>query len=250
MKFLLTNDDGIYAPGLLALKRELVPLGEVYIVAPDRPRSATGHSITLHKPLRVAKIALADGSLGWASNGTPSDCVVLGLSGELGWKPTMVVSGINVGSNLGEDITYSGTVSAAMEGAICGLPSFAISLAGEPIVDMEAAAKFAARLAQVLAEHALPAGTFLNVNVPAVAEAEIAGVEITRQARRRYKERLEKRIDLRGQEYYWLGGELMNEGTLAGTDVEAVQQNRISITPIHLDLTQYDFIAKMKAWKL
>lgn len=250
MKFLLTNDDGIHAPGLLALKQELSRLGEVYPIAPDRPRSAAGHSITLHKPLRVTRVSLADGSPGWASNGTPSDCVVLGLSDVLGCKPDMVVSGLNPGPNLGEDLTYSGTVSAAMEGAILGLPAFAISVAGEEVTDFAAAARFAARLAEALTSHSLPPHTFLNVNVPAVAEKEIRGIAITRQARRRYKGRLEKRIDPRGREYYWLGGELLNEGSLAGTDVEAVQQHRISITPVHLDLTQHEFLEEMKTWKI
>lgn len=250
MKFLLTNDDGIFAPGLLALYQALREVGEVYPIAPDRPRSATGHSITLHKPLRVAEVTLADGSPGWASNGTPSDCVVLGISELLGSKPDMVISGINPGPNLGEDITYSGTVSAAMEGTIFELPSFAISVAGMGAVDFGPAAQFAARLAKVVAEHGLPADIFLNVNVPAVPGEELAGVAITRQARRRYRGRLEKRIDPRGQDYYWLGGELLNEGSLAGTDVAAVEQKRISITPIHLDLTEHAFLREMLSWKI
>jgi len=250
MKFLLTNDDGVYAPGLLALAQELRQAGEVYPVAPDRPRSATGHSITLHKPLRVSQVALADGSPAWASNGTPSDCVVLGASDLIGCRPDMVVSGINPGPNLGEDLTYSGTVSAAMEGTILGLPSFAVSVAGEGLLDFRAAAKFAARLARAVAIHGLPPDLFLNVNVPAIPEEEIRGAVITRQARRRYKGRLEKRIDPRGREYYWLGGEILNEGSLTGTDAEAIQQNRISITPVHLDLTQHEFMEEMKSWQI
>ncbi|NIM06378.1 MAG: 5'/3'-nucleotidase SurE [Armatimonadetes bacterium] len=250
MKFLLTNDDGIHTPGLLALKQELSKLGKVYPVAPDRPRSATGHSITLHKPLRAIPVTLADGSSAWASNGTPSDCVVLGLSDLIGCKPDMVVSGINPGPNLGEDLTYSGTVSAAMEGTILGVPSFAISVAGQEVTDFAPAARFAVRLAKAVAAHHLPPYTFLNVNVPAVAEEEIRGSVITRQARRKYKGRLEKRIDPRGMEYYWLGGELLNEGSLTGTDVEAIQQNCISITPVHLDLTQHEFLEEMKAWDI
>ncbi len=250
MRILLTNDDGIYSPGLLALKQALGRLGEVYAIAPDRPRSATGHAITLHKPLRLGKVTLADGSVAWASNGTPSDCVVLGISDVLGSKPDMVVSGINPGPNLGEDLTYSGTVSAAMEGVLFNLPAFAISVAGEEVVDFGPAARFAARLAEVLAVQRLPEDTFLNVNVPAVPEKEIKGTAITRQARRRYKGRLEKRIDPRGRDYYWLGGELLNEGLLAGTDVEAVQRNFISITPVHLDLTRHDFLEELKTWKI
>jgi 5'-nucleotidase len=250
MKILVTNDDGIHAPGLLVLVQELRRLGEVYAVAPDRPRSATGHSITLHKPLRAAQVALGDGSLAWASNGTPSDCVVLGISDLLGCTPDMVISGINPGANLGEDLTYSGTVSAAMEATILNVPSFAISVAGEDVVDFRAAAEFAVRLAKGIADHGLPPYTFLNVNVPDLPQDSIKGMAITRQARRKYKGRLEKRIDPRGQVYYWLGGELLNEGTLAGTDVEAIEQHCISITPVHLDLTQHEFLEEMKSWEI
>jgi 5'-nucleotidase len=250
LRFLVTNDDGINAPGLLALKQELAKIGEVDAIAPDRPRSAAGHAITLHKPLRVRKVTLADGTVGWASNGTPSDCVVLGISEVLGHPPDMVVSGINAGPNLGEDLTYSGTVSAAMEGTIYGLPSLAISIADWEAQDYSAAARFAARLVQALQAHRLPPLTFLNVNVPARPEQQIEGIAITSQARRRYKGRLEKRKDLRGVEYYWLGGEILDQGDLAGTDVEAIEQNRISITPVHLDLTQHSFLKELQTWKI
>jgi len=250
MRILITNDDGIHAPGLLALKQELTKIGEVDAIAPDRPRSAAGHAITLHKPLRVRRVTLADGTVGWASNGTPSDCVVLGISDILGHPPNMVVSGINAGPNLGEDLTYSGTVSAAMEGTIYGLPSLAISVTEWEAQDYSAAARFAARLAQAIQAYGLPPQTFLNVNVPALPEEEIAGVSFTCQARRRYQGRLEKRKDLRGVEYYWLGGEILDQGDLAGTDVEAIEQNRISITPVHLDLTQHAFLKELQNWKI
>lgn len=250
MKILLTNDDGIYAPGLLALKRELEILGDVYAVAPDRPRSATGHSITLHKPLRVSRIELADGSTGYATNGTPSDCIVLALAAVLDDDPDLVVSGINPGPNLGEDLSYSGTVSAAMEGAICGFPSFAISLAGEDVFDFHAAAKFAVRLASKIHQNSLPKDMLLNVNVPALPEGEIAGVSITRQAKRRYRGRIETRIDPRGREYYWLGGELLDEEPPEGTDVDAIQHNQISVTPIQLDFTEYRFMDELRTWQI
>jgi 5'-nucleotidase len=250
MTILITNDDGIYAPGLLALSQALAQVGKVIAIAPDRPRSASGHAITLHKPLRISHVNLADGTPAWATNGTPSDCVVLGISDILTEKPDLVVSGINPGPNLGEDLTYSGTVSAAMEGAIYGIAAFSISLADPDTLDFGPTARFAARLARALAEHALPADTFLNVNVPGCAENLITGVEITKQARRRYRGRLEKRIDPRGREYYWLGGELLREGSFAGTDVEAVEQNRISVTPVHLDFTQYNCLEELKTWRL
>jgi len=250
LRILVTNDDGIHAPGLLALKQELAKIGEVDAIAPDRPRSAAGHAITLHKPLRVRRVTLADGSTGWASNGTPSDCVVLGISDVLGHPPDMVVSGINAGPNLGEDLTYSGTVSAAMEGTIYGLPSLAISVTDWEAQDYSVAARFAARLVQAVQAHDLPDQTFLNVNVPALPEGQIAGIAFTCQARRRYQGRLEKRKDLRGVEYYWLGGEILDQGDLAGTDVEAIEHNRISITPVHLDLTQHAFLKELQTWKI
>ena len=250
MKFLVTNDDGIHAPGLHALAYELKRLGEVYVVAPDRPRSATGHSITLHKPLRLAQITLPNGIPAWMSNGTPSDCVVLGMSEQMGGAPDMVISGINPGPNLGEDLTYSGTVSAAMEGTIFGKPSFAISVAGFGQLDFSPAARFAARLAKAVSDHGLPKNTLLNVNVPALPEAQLVGVSITRQARRRYQSRLEKRTDPRGVDYYWLGGELLEDENPEGTDTAAIEQNRISITPIHLDLTEYSFLKELQTWNI
>jgi len=251
VKVLLTNDDGIYAPGLLALRQEMSRVAEAVVVAPDRPRSATGHAITLHKPLRLSRITLADGSEGFATNGTPSDCVVMGVHGLLGGeKPNLVISGINAGPNLGEDLTYSGTVSAAMEGTLFGIGSFAISVASYEVPDFGPAARFAVRLAQVLCEHPLPDDTFLNVNVPALPAHQIAGVVVTRQGRRRYEERLERRIDPRGKEYFWVGGDLYEEPPHSGTDVEAVAQDKISITPIQLDLTNYQVLEELPRWLL
>jgi len=248
---LLTNDDGVWAPGLLALRQGLAQVAEVAVVAPDRPRSATGHAITLHKPLRLTQVAMADGSEAYATNGTPSDCVVMGVHGVLaGRRPDLVISGINAGPNLGEDLTYSGTVSAAMEGTLFGIASFAISVASYEVPDFAPAARFAARLAQVLADHPLPGDTFLNVNVPAIPEAEIAGVAVTKQGRRRYEERLERRVDPRGREYFWVGGDLYEEPPHSGTDVEAVAQDMISVTPIQLDLTNYRFLDELRGWPL
>ena len=250
LRLLVTNDDGIYAPGLLFLLRELAKLGEVVAIAPERPRSASGHAITLHKPLRINPVHLPGGEIAYATNGTPSDCVVLGMSDLVGKPPHLVVSGINVGGNLGEDLTYSGTVSAAMEAAIFGVPSFAISVVAEEDPDLAPAARFAFKLARQILRHGLPKDTFLNVNVPATNARRVLPVEVTRQGRRRYEGRLEKRVDLRGLPYYWLGGELCETGPSPGTDVEAVKRGHISLTPIQLDLTDHSFLEQLRGWKL
>ena len=249
MRILVTNDDGIHAPGLLALTHALAVLGEVVAVAPDRPRSASGHAVTLHKPLRIMPTHLPDGTQCYATNGTPSDCVVLGLfSGLMSGKPELVVSGINQGPNLGEDLTYSGTVSAAMEGTIYGIPSFAISVSSYEASGYEPAACFAAKLARLIAERGLPENTFLNVNVPDLPEQMLAGVAITCQGRRRYQGLLDKRTDPRGKPYYWLGGEVFEVDQDGGTDVEAVAEDKISVTPIHLDLTNHAALETLRGW--
>jgi 5'-nucleotidase len=249
MTILISNDDGIYAEGLLAVKAALQRIGRVVVVAPDRPRSASGHSITLHKPLRIEKVRLPDGDYGYASNGTPSDCVTLGVLDVAGEPVDLVVSGINRGPNLGWDLTYSGTVSAAMEGAILGIPSFAISVASyEGDVALDYAAKFAAFLAEVLLEHKLPESVLLNVNVPGIPPDQIAGVEITRQGKRHYSGRIEKRIDPMGRAYYWLGGDLPQDELDEGTDVKAIADDKVSVTPIHLDLTGYPALDAVRGW--
>ncbi|MCJ7821768.1 MAG: 5'/3'-nucleotidase SurE, partial [Armatimonadetes bacterium] len=186
MKILITNDDGIRAPGLTALHAALLPLGDVLVIAPERPRSACGHAITLHKPLRLMPVEMPDGSEGFAINGFPADCVALGVSDHLGGHPDLVVSGINLGPNLGVDMIYSGTVAAAREGAICGIPSIALSVASYDASNFQPAAEFAAYLAQAVLEQGLPEGTFLNVNVPAGPTSQIRGVALTRQSRISY----------------------------------------------------------------
>lgn len=250
MRILITNDDGIYSEGLLALKAGLEEIAEVMAVAPDRPRSATGHAITLHKPLRISPVRLRDGSTGYSTNGTPSDCVLLGIGDAIEGDPDLVVSGINAGPNLGEDLTYSGTVSAAMEAAIFGYPSFAISVASYEVPDYSLAAKFAGRLTQVIGRKGLPRGTFLNVNVPDLTGDSLPPVQITCQGSRRYQGKLDKRVDPRGQTYYWLTGELFESEIPKGTDVAAIAAGRISITPIHLDLTNHQFIEELQDWGL
>jgi 5'-nucleotidase len=245
---LITNDDGVYSDGLLALYDSLQEVGNVTVVAPDRPRSASGHSITLHKPLRVDKVRLANGQYGYATNGTPSDCVSLAVLDLVGGPIDLVVSGINRGPNLGYDLTYSGTVSAAMEGAVYDVSSFAISVTGYEEPDYRLAARFAKHLGTILMQHKLPRSVLLNVNVPNVPADRIAGVEITRQGKRHYDGKLEKRIDPMGRIYYWLGGDLPVDTLDQGTDVKAVADNKISVTPVHLDLTADFLLDQMKEW--
>ena len=251
VNILITNDDGIHSEGILTLKTAMEAVGNVHVVAPDRPRSASGHSITLHKPLRVTKVKLPDGSTGYATSGTPSDCVTLGILDVVGDKVDLVVSGINWGPNLGWDLTYSGTVSAAMEAVISGVPGLAMSVASyEEGVSFDAAAQFAAYISRMMLEHPLPPDTLINVNVPNLPLAQINGIEVTRQGRRRYSGRVEKRIDPNGRAYYWIGGDAIVDDLEEGTDVKAIADDKISITPVHLDLTSYPGIDVLGTWGL
>lgn len=249
MTILITNDDGIYSEGLVALKKALQEVGRVVVIAPDRPRSASGHSITLHKPLRVQKVRMLDGSYGYATNGTPSDCISLGVLDIAGSKVDLVVSGINHGPNLGWDLTYSGTVSAAMEGVVMGIKSFAISVAAyEEDVSYDYAGRIATFIARKLIENRLPESVLLNINVPSVPVDQVQGVEVTRQGKRHYAGRIEKRTDPMGRAYYWLGGDAPLDELEEGTDVKAIADDKVSITPVHLDLTGYSAIEIIKGW--
>lgn len=265
MRALLTNDDGAQAPGLLALKTALSGVASTTVIAPDRPRSASGHAITLHKPLRVADVRLADGSPARATSGTPADCVMLALRGLLDHKPDIVFSGINDGPNLGWDLTYSGTVSAAMEACMFGVPAVALSVVrmdappyvreddelprtDRPPLRYEVAAAFAGHLARVLCEHRLPPYTLLNVNVPSVPAEEITGVRLTRQGVRQYVGDVVTRLDPAGRPYYWLGGDKPRDVVEDGTDVHAVHHRAISVTPVHMDLTAYPVMEALHQW--
>jgi len=247
---LVTNDDGIDAPGLFALSRVLQPVGDIFIVAPSSERSAVGHAITLSDPLRVSNYQRNDQLYGYAVNGTPADCVKIAYWALLKRKPLLVVSGINLGSNTGMNTIYSGTVSAATEGAILGIPSFAISLATYQDPDFQYAAKFAGQLARILLEKGLPKGVYLNVNVPACAENKIKGVNITRQGQAVFQEKFDKRIDPHGRTYYWLSGQKIDQEKSIDVDDGAVQTNYISVTPVHYDLTRYDFLNTLRDWDL
>ena len=259
MKLLISNDDGISALGVRALANELATAGHaVTVVCPDRERSATGHGLTLHQPIRAERVeSMFHPSVkAWACSGTPSDCVKLALWALLDSPPDLVLSGINHGSNLGTDVLYSGTVSAAMEGVIEGIPGIAFSLTSFAASDFQPAAAFAQSLVAQLAKEPLPELLLLNVNVPAVAADAIAGVKVTRQGIRRYIDVFEKRLDPRGKTYYWLAGEVLEEvddaldhSGQAPTDVQAIRANYITITPLQYNLTAATGLESLKDWK-
>ena len=251
MHILVTNDDGVQAPGLLALVKEMRKLGEVTVYAPDKNWSASGHVKTMERPLRVRETRLADGSAAFMSDGAPSDCVALALLG-LVQNVDLVVSGINPHANIGHDVTYSGTVTAAMEGAIAGVYGIAVSLDspdnyGE-LLDYSTAAIVGRRVAEKVLDDGLPKGVLLNVNVPYLLESELNGYLITRQGLRVYRDALDKRIDPRGKPYYWIGGEAPTGVDEPGTDFGALRAGYVSVTPLQLDLTAREAIETLQRW--
>ena len=245
MTILVTNDDGIDSPGIQILAETLKTLGRVYVVAPDKECSAMAHSLSLHRPLSVDTIR--EGY--FAVDGTPADCVNVAVCHLLPERPNLIASGINKGGNMGEDITYSGTVSAAFEGAFYGIPSFAISLVSKDDFRFRTAASFALRVARFILKNRLPKDTFLNINVPNLDEDGVKSYMITKQGRRVYGDGVVEEIDPEGQKYYWIRGHRGIE-SMKGTDFEAVSNRHISITPLHLDLTDYSCFEEMKGWKL
>jgi 5'-nucleotidase len=236
----LTNDDGIHAPGLAALEKALAELGDVYVVAPEREQSACGHALTLHRPLRALKM----GERRFAVNGTPSDCANMAVLGFLPETPVLIVSGINHGANLGDDVTYSGTVSAAMEGTILGVPSIAVSLVDGG--DFEVAGRVARLIAMRVLVGGLPGNTLLNVNVPPQPPR---GIRMTRLGHRVYKEKIVEQADPRGRSHYWIGGGDARWDDLDGTDMGAVHDGYISLTPLHLDLTNHRALVQLADWQ-
>jgi len=232
-RILVTNDDGIQAHELKLLAGALEAVGEVWVFAPDRQQSAVGHGVSLQRPLRVHKVK----DRWFMVDGTPTDCVMLAVRDLMGVRPDLVVSGINPGANLGDDVTYSGTVAGAYEGMLLGVPSFAISDVSYKPRHAETAAEFAATLARYVIEHGIPADTTLNVNVPDVPPAEIAGVSITRMGRRHYQDEIIRREDPRGGVYYWIGGAEPSHVAESGSDFEAIGNKRISVTPLGRNLT-------------
>jgi 5'-nucleotidase len=254
MHILVTNDDGVFAPGLLALAQWLRQLGKVTIIAPDRSWSAAGHVKTMHRPLRVWETQLSDGSPAWTSDGAPSDCVALALLGLVKNPLDLVVSGINPHANIGHDVTYSGTVTAAMEATISAVPGIAVSLDAQQETptprDFQPAARIAQYIAQAVLQKGLPHGVLLNVNVPHVPLADMRGFAITRQGLRLYRDALVRRRDPRGRPYYWIGGEAPTGVPEPGTDFWALAERYISITPLQLDLTAQGHLDAFKAWDL
>lgn len=249
MRILVSNDDGIYSNGIRALVEGLVQENEVYVIAPDRERSATGHSLTLHRPLRLDEVTHLPGvKAAYETDGTPSDCVKLAIRAILKEPPDVVISGINHGPNMGCDVMYSGTVSAAMEGAIFDIPSIAISFNDYKPQDFSCAVHFVSKLLKFIPKIKFPPRTLLNVNVPSVPFCNVAGVEITSLGVRPYNDYFEKRVDPRGKTYYWLGGSPMEEDELPGTDVYAVRNNLISITPVTIHMTNDKMLGELKEW--
>jgi len=247
---LLTNDDGIYAAGIYAAYLELKKIGEVSVVAPDAERSAVGHAITLLTPLRTKEVYKRSGFFGYGINGMPADCVKIAVKAILDRAPDVVVSGINLGPNTGTNVIYSGTVSAATEARILGIPSIAVSLDTFTHPDYRYAARFTRKLTGRVLAHGLPPKVLLNVNVPAVPEAEIRGVAITRQGESRIEEVFEKRVDPRQQTYYWLDGAFRLAEEVEDADTLAVQQRFVSITPVQYDLTAHGVLDELRGWDL
>jgi 5'-nucleotidase len=242
---LLTNDDGINAKGLLTLKREISKIAEVWVVAPDREQSATSHSLTLRYPLRVNKIADKFFSI----DGTPTDAVMLAVYSIMKKRPDILISGINHGPNLGDDVSYSGTVAAAMEGTILNIPSIAVSVAKWEARYFDSAARFARKLALFVLKNGLPRDTFLNVNVPDGKET-IRKYRITHLGKRVYNDVVIEKMDPRSKKYFWIGEQSPTWEKEKGSDFSAIKRGYVSITPLHLDMTDYKTIEQIKKWKI
>lgn len=246
MNILVSNDDGIESRGIRILAQCLKQLGEVWVVAPERPQDAMGRAITLHKPLRLHRI----GRQVFSVNGTPSDCVTLAVGQLLKDRSIhLLVSGINKGLNVGDDVTNSGTVAAALEGAIRGIPAMAVSLEGLKRFRFQSAAHVAVEVARLVLDKGLPPDTLLNVNVPDVPVQELNGMQVTSLSRRRYRNPVIEKVDPRGGKYYWIAGERETWNRRRHSDVDAVAQKKVSMTPLRFDMTQYRAVKKLKAWE-
>ncbi|HSG06312.1 MAG TPA: 5'/3'-nucleotidase SurE [Nitrospiria bacterium] len=244
MIILVTNDDGIRSPGIKALAVALKRLGDVYVVAPDRERSAAGHSLTLHKPLRIER----HGPRRYSLNGTPTDCVNIAVNQIIKRRPALVVSGINKGGTLGDDVTYSGTVSAAMEGTILGIPSVAVSQMGDERFKFETSSRVAVRIARWVLQNGLPPDTLLNVNVPELSPQRLKGFRIATLGKRIFDpDSIIEKKDPRGRTYYWIGGSRLEWEIGEDTDIVSINKGMVSITPVHLDLTNYAAISPLRS---
>jgi len=249
LKILISNDDGINALGIKSLAAQMKKLGEVFVIAPDRERSTASHSLTLHRPLRINK----SGKNTFEIDGTPSDCINLGINWIMKSRPPdLVVSGINHGANLGDDLTYSGTAAAAMEATIQGIPSIAVSLAGNmpTVKNFEYAASFAAKLSRKVLKNGLPENIFLNVNVPGLNGSKPNGYKFTSMGKRFYSQEIEEKIDPRGKKYYWIGGMGSGFKNIVNTDCHTVSKGKISITPVKMDLTDRSCLKRIMNWNL
>ena len=252
MHILVTNDDGVHAPGLLALAQEMRKLGEVTVLAPDRNWSASGHKKTMHKPLRVKETTLADGTPALMTDGAPSDSVALALLGMVEGID-LVMSGINPYANIGDDVTYSGTVTAALEAVIGGVPGIAVSVHTTSALKGERDYRSSAMAGRIVAEQVikkgLPPRTALSVNVPHLPYDQIKGYQVTRQGVRIYKDQLITQHDPKGKPFYWIGGEYPSAHLAEGSDYHAIENGYVSVTPLQLDMTDYKFIPDLKSWK-
>ena len=247
MRVLVTNDDGYMAAGLHVLARAARALGEVTVVAPDREQSATSHSLTLHHPLRARRVPEG----GWTVDGTPTDCVMVAVSELMAERPDVVLSGINHGPNMGEDVLYSGTVSAAMEATVLGIPAIAFSYSGDPLAHIEAWEGTVRRLlTSILDEESFPADTLLSVNLPPILPEQVRGVRVTSLGRRRYSDSITRALDPSGREYFWIGGGVSEWSGNPESDFRAVESGMISVTPLHLDLTNYRLLEQIRGWDL
>jgi 5'-nucleotidase len=246
MRILLTNDDGMASPALAQLRRVLAPFGRVVTIAPDRNQSASSQSLTLHRPLRIHEVAEDTYSV----DGTPTDCVLVAFHGELGERPDLVVSGINHGPNMGEDVFYSGTVAAAIEGVLQGVPGVAASLVTRQSTDFREAADVVGNLLRQVLERGLQRRLLLNINLPFVPAADLKGVRVTRLGTRQYADTLVRKVDPRGRDYFWIGGEDPVWRPDEGTDFHSVDAGYVSVTPLHLELTDHALRADMAEWQL
>ncbi|WP_288183653.1 5'/3'-nucleotidase SurE [uncultured Sporomusa sp.] len=252
LHILLTNDDGILAPGIRALWQELAQIARITVVAPDSEKSASSQAITVHHPIWVDKHPIDSQNISaWRVGGTPTDCVKVALESLLTHDlPDVIVSGINQGSNLGTDVLYSGTVSAAIEGALHGLPAIAMSLDSWQACDFSPAAKAARRIVETMVDKKLPPNTLLNVNVPALPENQLRDLMITKLGVRSYENTFERRLDPRGRTYYWMSGHVSETENDPDSDITAVKNGKISVTPIHFDLTNYGIMKLLEKWEL
>lgn len=250
LKILVSNDDGISSPGIQALVKELKEIGDVLVVAPSTEQSAVGHAITMKIPVRVKDFFIDREFFGYAVDGTPADCIKMGIKNILRKAPDIVVSGINNGSNAAINIIYSGTVSAAREAAIMDVPAIAISIADHKPSDYTYAAKVAKELVQTVCKNKLRKGTLLNVNVPNIPGNKIKGIKLTSQGISKWDDIYEERTDPYGGKYFWLTGRMISDDELEGSDIQAIYKNYVSITPIHFDLTDYETLEEIKNWNL